>query len=650
MRTTFHSKVYAIVLGFALIASGKAHGQSQFRAGLMPFFTTPTSGGDEIILNLPGDVPLVLERNASVSAGFCPPETTTMSGQLSSETTPAKCYVARDPLTYRQWEAVMASSGFPGSVMDNSEMSLDEPIRGLTSEDISGVKGFLPALEAYRAKLLPDWPLKFSMEPFPSSAGGSASGFRLVALMAGAKMLRPITEAACGLGGAQSLACNQTKSGSLSSTDCTLSDGSYADVYAFQGTAGDQITIDMASSAFDTYLILWNSAGTKVDEDDDSGAGTNSQITYTLTSTGTWYVGANSLSVGDTGGYTLTLHCGGSGNNCPILTISCGAQLSGTLSASDCLLADGSYADLYQFAGTSGQVATIDLTSGAFDTYLVLSDPGGNIVAVDDDSGVGTDSRISYTLTQSGNWLLAANSLQSGVIGSYGLHLACTTGSTACNYTIGTSAASFSSAAGTGSLQVSGTPGGCSGSWSAQSNVSWITLTGSNGGSGGGTFNVSYSVGSNPSSSSRSGTMTIAGRTFTVTQSGTTTTACVPSSTRACLLNGRFSATLRYRAGFDNNPADQNAQVKAVTGFANPNFETAFFYFNSDTNIEVLLKMLDQGNTDSQQRPTIAVLFGTATPLRAELTITDTATGTTRTFSSDFGAMRGTTDFTAFLK
>jgi hypothetical protein len=117
-----------------------------------------------------------------------------------------------------------------------------------------------------------------------------------------------------------------------------------------------------------------------------------------------------------------------------------------------------------------------------------------------------------------------------------------------------------------------------------------------------------------------------------------------------CLLNGRFSATLRYRAGFDNNPADQNAQVKAVTGFANPNFETAFFYFNSDTNIEVLLKMLDQGNTDSQQRPTIAVLFGTATPLRAELTITDTATGATRTFSSDFGAMRGTTDFTAFLK
>jgi trypsin-like peptidase len=128
------------------------------------------------------------------------------------------------------------------------------------------------------------------------------------------------------------------------------------------------------------------------------------------------------------------------------------------------------------------------------------------------------------------------------------------------------------------------------------------------------------------------------------------TGGCTPNSTTACMLNNRFRVTVRYRAGFDNAAADSNAFVKSVTGFANPSFETAFFYFNSESNIEMLIKILDQGNTNSQGQPTIAVLFGSATPLRVELTILDTLKGTTKTYSSAFGQMQGTTDFTAFVK
>ncbi|MBW3670168.1 MAG: trypsin-like peptidase domain-containing protein [Acidobacteria bacterium] len=128
------------------------------------------------------------------------------------------------------------------------------------------------------------------------------------------------------------------------------------------------------------------------------------------------------------------------------------------------------------------------------------------------------------------------------------------------------------------------------------------------------------------------------------------TEPCKPGSTTACLLNGRFKATLRYRAAFDNQPVNANALVKPVTGFADPKFETAFFYFNSPNNIEVMLKMLDQGNKNGAGQPTIAVLFGTATPLRAEVAITDTKTGATKTYTSNFNEMKGTTDFTAFVK
>ncbi|HKR63809.1 MAG TPA: trypsin-like peptidase domain-containing protein [Thermoanaerobaculia bacterium] len=130
----------------------------------------------------------------------------------------------------------------------------------------------------------------------------------------------------------------------------------------------------------------------------------------------------------------------------------------------------------------------------------------------------------------------------------------------------------------------------------------------------------------------------------------TPSATCTPNATTACMLNNRFKVTVRYRGGFDNNPADSNANVKSVTGFANPSFETAFFYFNSESNIEMMVKILDQGNTNGQGQPTIAVLFGSATPLRVELTIQDMQKGATKTYQSAFGAMQGTTDFTAFVK
>lgn len=126
--------------------------------------------------------------------------------------------------------------------------------------------------------------------------------------------------------------------------------------------------------------------------------------------------------------------------------------------------------------------------------------------------------------------------------------------------------------------------------------------------------------------------------------------ACTPNTTTACMLSNRFKVQVKYRPAFDTNAPDTAASVKSVTGFANPNFESAFFYFNSDSNIEMLVKVLDQGNTNNQGQATIAVLFATATPLGIELTITDTKTGAVKTYKSNFGSMAGGTDFTAFVK
>ncbi len=84
-----------------------------------------------------------------------------------------------------------------------------------------------------------------------------------------------------------------------------------------------------------------------------------------------------------------------------------------------------------------------------------------------------------------------------------------------CNYAISLTGQGFTTSSGAGTVQVT-VAAGCS--WTATSNAAWITITGGASGSGNGT--VSYSVTAN-SGTTRRGTVTIAGQTFTVTQAGT---------------------------------------------------------------------------------------------------------------------------------
>jgi Zn-dependent metalloprotease len=86
-----------------------------------------------------------------------------------------------------------------------------------------------------------------------------------------------------------------------------------------------------------------------------------------------------------------------------------------------------------------------------------------------------------------------------------------------CTFSLSPTSASYAATGGTGSVSVTATAG-CS--WTAASNATFITVTAGASGTGNGT--VSYSVANNTGTSSRTGTLTIAGQTFTVTQAGTT--------------------------------------------------------------------------------------------------------------------------------
>lgn len=94
--------------------------------------------------------------------------------------------------------------------------------------------------------------------------------------------------------------------------------------------------------------------------------------------------------------------------------------------------------------------------------------------------------------------------------------------SSGCTYSIDLTNANYSSSGGTGSVNVTTSDNQCS--WTATSNESWITITSGDSGTGNGT--VSFSVMANMIQSSRTGTMSIAGDTFTVIQEGVQQAEC----------------------------------------------------------------------------------------------------------------------------
>jgi hypothetical protein len=108
------------------------------------------------------------------------------------------------------------------------------------------------------------------------------------------------------------ISCGQTVTGTLTTQDCELNDGSLIDFWEFQGTNGQTATVTLTSNQVDTYLFLINPNAQPVAQSDGGAGGTNARVSYQLTSTGTWTLGANAAP-NETGNYTLTLACSGTG-------------------------------------------------------------------------------------------------------------------------------------------------------------------------------------------------------------------------------------------------------------------------------------------------------------------------------------------------
>jgi hypothetical protein len=77
------------------------------------------------------------------------------------------------------------------------------------------------------------------------------------------------------------VAVGETKDGVLELGDTRPNDGAYQDVWEFRPAAAGAFLMDLTSTQFDPKLVVQDSAGVEIVSDDDSGEGTNAQLTLT---------------------------------------------------------------------------------------------------------------------------------------------------------------------------------------------------------------------------------------------------------------------------------------------------------------------------------------------------------------------------------
>jgi serine protease Do len=83
---------------------------------------------------------------------------------------------------------------------------------------------------------------------------------------------------------------------------------------------------------------------------------------------------------------------------------------------------DDSYYEAYVLEASAGTDVVIRLESDDFDPYLVLVAPSGEIEDSNDDAEEGDlNSLLEATLSEGGQWLIVANTLEPGETGAYRL-------------------------------------------------------------------------------------------------------------------------------------------------------------------------------------------------------------------------------------
>ncbi len=189
-----------------------------------------------------------------------------------------------------------------------------------------------------------------------------------------------------------------------------------------------------------------------------------------------------------------------------LYVVNLGGTVSKIVSTTPCTFA---ISPTSQSLGSSGGTGSVGVTAGTGCGWTAVSnDPWIHVASGSSGSGNGS---VGYSADAN-----TSTSPRSGTITVAGKTFTVNqSGAPVCTYSISPSRATFERAGGPGSVAVTA-GAGCA--WTAVSNVPWITITGGASGTGNGAVNYSVGPYGGPPKN-RTGTVTIAGQTFTVKQS-----------------------------------------------------------------------------------------------------------------------------------
>jgi len=154
-------------------------------------------------------------------------------------------------------------------------------------------------------------PQPMAPTPLPMPTPQSAPGATMPGPAGAAGIVGGITGGIPAPGQIGHISVGTNVQGRLETGDQRMNDGTWADVWYFQGTQGQRVVIELrvaVANVFDPYLQLLDPAGSKLAEDTDGAGNHNSRITFTLREAGRFQIVVN--NEGDsrkTGRYTLSL-------------------------------------------------------------------------------------------------------------------------------------------------------------------------------------------------------------------------------------------------------------------------------------------------------------------------------------------------------
>jgi hypothetical protein len=268
---------------------------------------------------------------------------------------------------------------------------------------------------------------------------------------------------------------------------------------AAAGTAPPPVSCTTSLQPLSTSMPAAGGTGTV-------GITTNAGCPWTASSTVSWV--------------TLTTPASGSGNGSLGFNVAANTATAGRVGS----ISIGGATFTVNQAGSSGSTCTITINP----TSQSIPASGATGINV----GVSAAAGCAWTTTSNAAWITVTAGSSGSGNGAVTLNAAANTGiartgtatiggqtftvnqaATQCTYSINPTSQSIGAAGGAGTAVAVSTSSGCT--WAATSNATWLTITSGASGSGGG--NVNFTVAAN-TGVARTGTLTIAGQTFTVNQ------------------------------------------------------------------------------------------------------------------------------------